>query len=767
MIRYVRALSALCVAALLAACGGHSGSLPATPQTASQTGYIKATLYVPPVPVQSAARVSYARSQQTRHTSGVRPKYLSGNTTELDFAINSNNGNASSAGDQAAFDFTIYTSDSQNCSGSSSTGYTCSVTAPAPVGTDTYKISSYQCSVSGTSPNTSCTSLGGTLTLLGMSFATVNVVYNAVVVAAFTLSPVVSSIDWAPVSYARESTASNSLPNALWLTQPNGSNIPKYAASPSPGVYSCTYNAGSGTGNGCYEPVAQGVSIAYGEVLEARDAAGAVIVGASGGGTVYQTPVYLDQNGNAVTVSWSCKDNVIGGKSLTFDSGGGPYAGNASAPRANQYFNSPVVNPAADPDGGYTTDGNGNSVTAVGNNGVEINWDGADQPILDSPDYCTASTSNGLKTNLNFFAGLGEGGVTFNPTPAPSPTPGFGSGIYVLNQGDAPGASQTDGGTLAYFQNPQNALTNTEPNPFGPAPTSVFHLPGTGRNYVGELSVKKYVPSSGPSGGAPGTIMWAAATYIDSSNQTVPTVTKYRVSGLGTQPEPAATISGSATLLQQPWAVAVDSAGKPYVFDESCGCVYVYPALANGNVSPIRTMTNVASTSGVNITKIFIDSSGNLWASGYSPLTGAGMTAEFTGNANGAVSPILTVNYRCYDSMSLNIVCSSGGAGAQNIVLLQPSDNYTTPYYTYPTGYSDQNFGGSALPELTDASTDLGGFIYATGCGACGSANAGNSVTIFFPPTIGGSTQPYATISGSNDGIIWPQSIAVMESSGL
>ena len=425
MKRFSKALFGLALAAssVLTACGGGPhGIVPSTTaKTTHSTGTIKASVHIPAAKAQNSRAVAYAKSQIASHSNGKRkPDFLNGATTEMDFTLETNNGSPVSSSDQAAFDFTIYLQDSSECTPDGNGGYNCTVSYPAPVGTDTYNVSAYECSVSGSNSTNSCQSLGGTLTLLSGSYTSVNVNYNQTTVAAFTLSPVVASIDWAPVTYATEA-GSGAMASKLWLTQPNGSNIPKY--TPSTTTYTCTYNAGSGTGNGCYEPVAKGYAIAYGEVLEVRDPTGALIIGASNNGTVYQTPVYLDKSGNAVTINWHCTDNA-GGSSLTWETGNGPYTSNASATAANNNFNSPVANPAADPDGGNTTDGNGNPVTAVGNNGAEMNWDGVDQPVLDKPDSCTASTTNGLTTStLDFYAGLGEGGLAPAPSPTPSATP--------------------------------------------------------------------------------------------------------------------------------------------------------------------------------------------------------------------------------------------------------------------------------------------------------------------------------------------------------
>lgn len=625
MTRSARPLSVALILTVLTACGSAGAGIRSAPPSKPQSegmGYVKATLFVPPARGQSAAQIAYLRSRQAmRPLLKGRPQYLSGNTTELDFVLNSNNGAAASASDQAAFNFTIYTSDSSECSGTAAAGYTCSVTAPAPVGSDTYKIYSYQCSASGSGASSSCTSLGGKLTLLGMSFATVNVIYDQIVVAAFTLSPVIASIDWAPVTYAKENSTTNMLPSQLWLTQPNGAAIPKYNPTPTPGSYSCAVSTGSGSGNGCYEPVAQGVSLAYGEVLEARDATGALIVGASGGGTVYQTPVYLDQSGSAVTISWSCKDSVIGGRSLTWETGGGPYTNNSGAPHANQYFNSPVANPSGDPDGGNTTDGNGNPVTAVGNNGMEMNWDGVDQPVLDTPDSCTASTSDGLTTSpLNFYVGLGEGGVTFNPTPSPAPTPD--ATVYEgANSTDAQSTPEVEEfGQGAFGQGAAAIIGGLPTYP----PTS--NCPNANCEVVTALAFD--------SGGN----LWAHVDLNDDQAQVSSYLVEYSgAPSAGAIPLRIVSIPEGGTSGASDHGLAIDGSGNAYVSSGGVNSVREFSIGSGGTAALVKTISG-PRTQLLSPGKLTLDSSGNLWvlnsAQGPQP-----QLLEFAPGASGNAAP--------------------------------------------------------------------------------------------------------------------------------
>lgn len=407
------------VSFLVACAGGahFANAIPGGTPTQSQLGHIKAVLHVPAKRRQSRRAVRYLQAQQERHRRGLRkPRYISTATTEIDFVLNTVNGTAATAAEQSAFSFTMYTDDASECAAPTKRGgYTCTLTQPAPAGTDTYLLRAQQCSADGSGPTATCTSLGGTLTLLSAQFVTIVVPQGATVPAAFTLSPVVGSIAWAPVTYAN-TTGPTALASSLWIPNPDGTTAPVENPSPSPGTYTCA------AGSDCFEPVRQGTSVAYGVMLDVYDPNGDLIVGAPDGDTIYQTPVYLDPNGNAITISWSCGTSASNAKlhrgarmrprltkvadpPLAFTSGGGPYSLNLNAPTANQAFNSPVLNPAADPDGGNTTDANGNPVTAIGNNGTEINWDGVLTPDQGTVYSCSASTSNGLATSPYWYAG--------------------------------------------------------------------------------------------------------------------------------------------------------------------------------------------------------------------------------------------------------------------------------------------------------------------------------------------------------------------------
>jgi hypothetical protein len=752
---YTRALGAILIAAMLAACSGGGGNASFTPAGTTppvsqnqRLGHIRAVLYVPPKKKhhQSRSTIAYLRAQIAKHWhshAARKPKYLSGATTELDFTINTIAGVAATPADKTAFDFTIYTSDSSQCSGDDVNGYVCTVTASAPVGADTYQVAAQQCSVAGTGPGTTCASLDGTLSLLSASYASVSVVYDQTVTAAFTLSPVIGSIDWAPVTYANESGPA-SLPSNLVLTSPNGTNIPTY--DPSTASYSCAYAADSrrshdaqrphdamvprgnpnatptpAANNACYEPVAQGVPVSYGVVLEARDPNGALIVGASNGGTVYQTPVYLDASGAAVSINWSCKDQITGGTSLTWETGNGPYSSNANAVAANQSFNSPVTNPAADPDGGHTTDANGNPVTAVGNNGTEMNWDGVDQPNLNSPDYCTASTSNGLTTALDWYAGLGEGGIT-----VPPPLNSTISVFDVLTPQEGPQGGQ---------------VFNYAPGVLAPPPTSVL----TGLPNIGNTDF------SGFAGSEPAMAYDSAGDlWISYTLATLPQ--SQTTCGQGYIVEYGPGASGSAAPLRviaptnatdAITGIAVDNAnGIVYVGGIGCSSnvpqysvINAYPMNANGSTAPIRTigpasfMNNLhqySPTDLLSIVGLTVDGSGNVWVlnqnSGNQTLIP--LLLEFAPNASGQDAPSNTYmssewysscpGLQEYDPTGLT-VDSSGNlivAGVYQMMVFPAGFTASTCPHIFDTAHLAQGAPNGFGAAGQGVSVDNQGYIY-------------------------------------------------------
>jgi streptogramin lyase len=595
MTNYSRALGAVLCAVMLAACSG-GGSVPSSSSAGSsapvshrRTGFIKAQVFVPRKKHQSAREVEKLKTEQRRHAHGRKPKFLSGNTTEIDFELLSVSGVTASSQDRTTFDFIVYTNGS-DCTASGG-GFSCTITAAAPAGSDVYDVSSRQCSQSSGTGNP-CP--GGDLTLLGAAVAPIAVIFDQTVAAAFTLNPVVASIAWSAVGSASYNNGSSNgaFPSTLWLTS-NGSNIPTYTPSGTvgqPGTYSCA-------GNNCYEPAAQGTEIAYGVTLQAYDPSSALIIPASGGGTIYQTPLYLTSSGAPDVISWSCTDHVASGTSLTWATGGGPFASNSSATGANQSINSPVANPASDIDGGSTFDGNGNPVTAVGNNGTQMSWDGVDQPVLDSPDTCTATDTQSNGTT--FYVGLGEGGFTGVGVTITEFSTGLTSGSFPA--GIAPGSD----GNVWFVEQAANQIGRIAPS-------------GTITEFSSGLSSNAGLTAIalGPDGN-----LWFTECAINQIGKitTAGTVTEY---------------SAGLTHGSQPNYIAAGPDGNLW-FTEYAGRI--------GKITPTGTVTEYSAglNPGSQPAGIAAGPDGDLWftdcTGAIGKITTAGTITEYTGLASGAV----------------------------------------------------------------------------------------------------------------------------------
>jgi hypothetical protein len=395
MKRYSRALGAILSLAILAACSGGGGSagapssgvLPSAASAASAAnpgrrhrkhqGWIKTRVHVP------------ANKKHRRH--GKNGHWLPAATTEIDFSLMAVNGNTDDASwcnvgqGQGCYNFQIYTtgSGSQGCVSDGNGGLECSVNEPAPAAADTYQIQAQYCAGKLNADGT-CAAPDG-LQLLSQSTSIINVPLNGTAIGSFTLNPVVASLQWA------------------------ASNV----------------QVGSG------QPFATGAQAPYAALqIQALDEYGDVIIGATTDPAgSFNTALYLQWSGDPDYIVWNCTD-----PSVQFETGGGPYSdlpgfkplsletiANGYAPdswdgrhkgagkRGHWYesgFNSPETAPKTE-----GTDGNGNPVQAIGNNGVEINYDGSSPLDLYTEFDCNAYDDEGNQATLAVT--LGNGTITW------------------------------------------------------------------------------------------------------------------------------------------------------------------------------------------------------------------------------------------------------------------------------------------------------------------------------------------------------------------
>lgn len=403
MIRYSRALGAILIAALLAACSGGAGSVgnnnanSVLPSSKGHhgTGHIKTRFHIP----------ALAKTKRHAH---LRSHWLPSSATEIDFnlvAVNGDNygiGYCNVGQGSGCYNFSIYTtgSNAAGCTSDGNGGFFCNVSEPAPAAADTYQIVASYCP-GKLNANGTCGAADG-LQQLSQSNTTISVPLNGIAVGNFTLNPVVANLQW------------------------SASGVQVGSGQP--------FATGQLPGN----PVVQ---------IQALDAYGDVIVGATTDPNGnYNTAIYLDWNGNVDNIYWNCTD-----PSVSFETGGGPYSPlqgfrpPSQETIANGFYpygydakhhgkgrhphwdgavgiNSPEANPQNDYDGGNWgtgTDGNGNPVAAVGNNGTEINYDGTSPLDLSTEFDCNAQDDEGNQTTLAVTLGNGTITWTTNTVRAP------------------------------------------------------------------------------------------------------------------------------------------------------------------------------------------------------------------------------------------------------------------------------------------------------------------------------------------------------------
>ena len=230
---------------------------------------------------------------------------------------------------------------------------------------------------------------------------------------------------------------------------------------------------------------------------------------------------------------------------------------------------------------------------------------------------------------------------------------------------------------------------------------------------------------------------------------------------------PAATLSGSSTNLQAPFAIAIDASGNAYVANLAAGpggtgSITTYAAGTSGNIAPLTAISGIA-TMLAEPAGITVDRNGNIYVANLSNIV-----TEYSPGSNGNAAPIATIAgpdtmLAAPDAIALdarskiyvaNLIGGSSAAGSITI---------------YASGSS-----GDAAPitTITGPSTDLSapealaldsaGNIYVANLTG-GSLNLG-AITVY-PSGSNGDSTPDIVIAGPDTGLLNPQGIAV-DSSG-
>ncbi len=214
---------------------------------------------------------------------------------------------------------------------------------------------------------------------------------------------------------------------------------------------------------------------------------------------------------------------------------------------------------------------------------------------------------------------------------------------------------------------------------------------------------------------------------------------------------PIATISGSNTGLAEPQGIALDSSGKIYVVNQYGSSVFVYAAGSNGNVAPIATIGGVNTGLG-GAQGVAVDSSGKIYVANQ----GGSSVTVYAAGSNANTAPIATISGSSTGLLSpVGIAVDSKGKiyvtdkGADSVFVYPPLGSSTGTVNEFPTvGINGSNTG---LDDPYGIALDSSGNIYVLNS---------RSVTVYSA----GSTDnaaPIATISGSNTGLIVAYGIAL------
>jgi hypothetical protein len=237
---------------------------------------------------------------------------------------------------------------------------------------------------------------------------------------------------------------------------------------------------------------------------------------------------------------------------------------------------------------------------------------------------------------------------------------------------------------------------------------------------------------------------------------------------------PTATISGAATGLAFPSAIALDSDSDIYVANISTAntksalkylpSITVYPAASTGNAPPSAIITG-PNTGLIYPSALAVDSGRNLYAVGY--VNDVGFSVDvYPAGSDGNVSPAATivgaatgldgpVGFVLDSSDNLYVLNASGGPSNDGSVTVYPADSSGD---AVPTATITSSFTG--LDNTSAIAADATGKIYVAKRFG-GLVNTGD-VAIY--PAGGYATgPPVATIAGANTGLVYRRNRAGLE----
>ncbi|HEY4376539.1 MAG TPA: fibronectin type III domain-containing protein, partial [Acidimicrobiales bacterium] len=244
----------------------------------------------------------------------------------------------------------------------------------------------------------------------------------------------------------------------------------------------------------------------------------------------------------------------------------------------------------------------------------------------------------------------------------------------------------------------------------------------------------------------------AGTPYTFVANESDDSITEFAIGATGDQ-LPVATISGPATGLNHPVAVALSSSGELFVGSYQGNSVTEYAQGASGNVAPIATISGPA-TGLSNPAGDGVDASGNLLVADQ----GTSSITEYAAGATGNATPIALIQ-----GSSTRLGQPQGMAidSAGDVFVANFQTSSVTEYASGATG----NTTPLAMIQGSSTGLDQPGGVVVDSTGHLFVSNVDDSVTEYAAAASGNAT-PIATIQGPRTGLDGPVGLALDPATG-